>query len=294
MKILIAISSKNFSEPTLNAGMKVAKAFNSSSTILEVGKKISEFSMKEVSMARERIESWNFDRPGVDVLEWAFNYLCELKLIDKSNRSKGFPKKTLIDDRGRRSQVFLQGVVYEDISLIIRNGDIIEELRSEVQSEKYDVTIVGGSKKGNLSFDMVQYIDSSVFIVKNYQSSFNYRILLAVDSSKGTKKAIKYSVRVAQAFNIGVDIITVAKEEKYIDRDAPIIKTASKFLRRCKIDHNILHDVGDPVDVIPRLAGSDHILIMGSSTKGPIRTFFQSSKPIKILKECNCPILIVK
>ena len=33
--------------------------------------------MKEVYMARERIESWNFDRPGVDVLEWAFNYLCK-------------------------------------------------------------------------------------------------------------------------------------------------------------------------------------------------------------------------
>ena len=82
MNVLIAISSKHHSEPTLKAGMKVANAFSASSTVLEVGEKINEFSMKEVYMARERIESWNFDRPGVDVLEWAFNFLCKEKLIN--------------------------------------------------------------------------------------------------------------------------------------------------------------------------------------------------------------------
>ena len=106
MNVLIAISSKHHSEPTLKAGMKVANAFSASSTVLEVGEKINEFSMKEVYMARERIESWNFDRPGVDVLEWAFNYLCKEKLINDSSIERGFPKNTLVENSSRRSEFF--------------------------------------------------------------------------------------------------------------------------------------------------------------------------------------------
>ena len=108
MNILIAISSKHHSEPTLKAGMRVANAFSASSTVLAVGEKINEFSMKEVYMARERIESWNFDRPGVDVLEWAFNFLCKEKLINDSSIEKGFPKNTLVENSSRRSEVFLE------------------------------------------------------------------------------------------------------------------------------------------------------------------------------------------
>ena len=48
MKILIAISSKEYSGPTLSAGMNISHALNASTTIVDVGKKISEFSVKEV------------------------------------------------------------------------------------------------------------------------------------------------------------------------------------------------------------------------------------------------------
>jgi len=77
MKILIAISSKEYSGPTLSAGMNISHALNASTTIVDVGKKISEFSVKEVGMVNEMIESWDFDRPGVDVLEWASSYFAE-------------------------------------------------------------------------------------------------------------------------------------------------------------------------------------------------------------------------
>ena len=62
--------------------MKVSRAFKSSTTIVDVGKKINDFSMKDVMMAQERIENWNIDRPGIDVLEWAFGYLAENNFID--------------------------------------------------------------------------------------------------------------------------------------------------------------------------------------------------------------------
>ena len=42
MKILIAISSKEYSGPTLDVGMNIARALKASTTIVDVGQKISE------------------------------------------------------------------------------------------------------------------------------------------------------------------------------------------------------------------------------------------------------------
>ena len=142
MKILIAIGSKHYSEPTLHLGMKVAQAFNAKVTIIDVGEIISEFSSQLVELAQDQMESWDFDPPGVDVLEWAFNYLSDNDLIDSKQIETGFPKNRLIDDGEDRKLVYLSGTVCEDVNLILRNGDIISELREEVQYGGYDVTIV--------------------------------------------------------------------------------------------------------------------------------------------------------
>ena len=87
--------------------MSVAKAFSAKTTIVDVGDKINQFSLKEVGIAQERMESWDLDRPGVDVLEWAFDFLSKNKFIEKNEIESGFPKNTLIERGGRRSEVYL-------------------------------------------------------------------------------------------------------------------------------------------------------------------------------------------
>jgi len=294
MKILIAVGSKEYSAPTLEVGIKVAKAFNASTTIIDVGEKVSEFSTKVVGLAQERMASWDFERPGIDVLEWAFSFLAEKNLIEPKDIETGFPKNLLIDQDGRRSEVILKGTVCDDINLILRNGDIIAELRDEVQTQLNDVTIIGGSGKRRMAHDLVQYINSSIFIVKNYQPNQTYRILLAVDDSPGTPKAIKYAVRVAQAFNIGVDLLTVSKKDNFGEGYKHAAVKAAKFMRRSGIDAQNIFKVGDPSSTIVELAAKNHIIIMGASTQSPLLKFFKGSKPLDVMERCQCPILIVK
>tara|TARA_B110000444_G_scaffold51376_1_gene47388 strand:- start:1128 stop:2012 length:885 start_codon:yes stop_codon:yes gene_type:complete len=294
MKILIAISSKAYSGETLSVGMKIGKAFNASTTIVDVGEKINQFSMKEVDMVQERMDSWDIDRPGVDVLEWAFEYLAEKKLIKTNTIEAGFPKNTLVETGGGRSEVFLEGTFCEDLNLILRNGDIVEELKNEVQSHGYDVTIIGGSGKRRMSHDLTQYINSSIFVVNNYKSNQTYRLLLAVDNSVGTKKAVKYGIRIAQALDIEVDVITVSKTDEFKDDYKNAADWASKFLRRSNINHKNIFLNGNPSELIAREAGDNHIIVMGSSNKNPLKTFFQGNKPLKVLENSQCPILIVK
>jgi len=294
MKILIAVSSKKYSKPTLSVGMNVARAFKASTTIVDVGKRINEFSMKDVVMAQERVENWNIDRPGVDVLEWAFGYLAKNNFIEKNDIEAGFPKNTLVDTGSNRSEVYLKGTVCDNVNLIIRNGNVIDELKDEVQKFFYDVTIIGGSQRDNMSHDLIQYIDSSIFVVNNFDLNKKYKILIAVNDSPNNRKAIKYGVRIAQAFGVSVEAITISKTDHFGEGYKKAVKWCKKLLRRSNILFNHKFLTGDASFIINKEASDNRIIVMGSSTKNPLLKFIAGSKPLEVMKNCNCPILIVK
>ena len=294
MKILIAIGSKQYSEPTLNLGMKVAQAFNAKTTIIDVGKKVSEFSSQLVELAQDQMESWDFDPPGVDVLEWAFNYLSENSLIDAKQIETGFPKNRLIDDGEDRKLVYLSGTVCEDVNLILRHGEIITELREEVQFGKYDVTIVGKSQKRNMSHDLIQYINSSILVVNKYDDENFKRVLLPVDNFSGSMKAAKYAIRVALSYDVGIDILNVLDENKSKNEDSSSVSKIIKLIRRSGVDHKYIKEAGDPVEKIIEKSNNDKIIVMRASNMSPIKRYFRGSKPLSVMNSCNVPILIVK
>lgn len=294
MKILIAVGSKEYSESTLRVGMQIAKSFQAAVTIVYVGPKISDFSLPHVRLAQERMEEWDFDRPGVEVLEWAFNFLAKNDYITSTTIESGFPKNTLVQTDGNRCDVYLQGTISTDVNLILRNGDIISELRDEVARGGFDVTIIGGSQKRRMAHDMIQYIDSSILIVNKYNPDKTYGLLLPVDDSRKTPQAVKYGVRVAQAFGIKVDLLTVSKTNKFGKGYRNAAKRAAKMMRRMGIEYENHFKHGDPAVVIRETAGNDHIIVMGTSTKNPIAKFFMGSKPLQVMESNPCPILIVK
>ena len=294
MKILIAIGSKQYSESTLNLGMKVAQAFNAKTTIIDVGKKVSEFSSQLVELAQDQMESWDFDPPGVDVLEWAFNYLSENSLIDAKQIETGFPKNRLIDDGEDRKLVYLSGTVCEDVNLILRHGEIITELREEVQFGKYDVTIVGKSQKRNMSHDLIQYINSSILVVNEYDDENFNRVLLPVDNFPGSMKAAKYAIRVAISYDVGIDILNVLDENESNNEDSSNVSKIIKLIRRSGVDHKYIKEDGDPVEKIIEKSNNDKIIVMRASNMSPIKRYFRGSKPLSVMNSCNVPILIVK
>lgn len=293
MKFLIAVGSKKYSEPTLRIGMQVARAFRASVTIVYVGERVSAFSANQVRLVQESMERWEFDRPGVEVLEWAFNFLAENEYITPTTIETGFPRNTLIQ-RGDRLELLLPGTVCAEVNLILRNGDIISELRDEVAQGDYAVTIIGGSQKRRMAHDLVQYIGSSIFVANKFDPEKDYGLLLPVDDSRGTPKAVGYGARVAQALGIPVDILTVSKTERFGTGYRQAAQRAAKLLRRARIEHTNHFKTGDPVTVIKEAAGDNHIIVMGVSHMNPLKKFFTGSKPTKVMQDCQCPVLIVK
>ena len=294
MKFLIAIGSKEYSEPTLRLGMRVAKAFNAAVTIVYVGEKISAFSTSGVHLAQENLENWELDRQGVDVLAWAFKYLEDNGYLSTGSGGEGFNIRKLVQTDEDRCEVFLEGNHTQEVRLILRNGDIIEQLRDEVNKRAFDITIIGASKKRSMAHDLIQYIDSSIFVVKNYQPDGQYKMLLAVNDAPNTRKAVKYGARVAQAFDLYTTAVTVSSTTDFRENYKKASAWADKFLRRSGIKNEIRLEHGRFMEIMSTIAGDNHIIVMGSSTKSPLAKFFKGSKPLKVMKDCKCPVLIVK
>ena len=293
MKILIAIGGREFSKPTLDLGMKIANSFKSSTTIAYVGKKISQFSEKDVSVVHQNLDDRELYRPGIRTLEWAYDFLISKKYIEEKDANK-FDDYLLVDEENSRMKVLLKGQQSDKIDLIMRTGEIIEQLKDEVETNKHDITIIGGGGNKGLHQKLVQFIDSSVFVVKNYSVNKKYKILLPVNDSKGSDMAIETAINFAKSYKLNVEIVSVPEEKKSNEGvEKILLKTKEKFLKNNIKASTKLID-GAPVNSIVDYAKDDSIVILGVSPKNPIMKYFFGSKPLSIAQKCNCPVLITK
>ena len=293
MKILIAIGGREYSKPTLDLGMKIANSFKSSTTIAYVGKKISQFSEKDVSVVHQNLDERELYRPGIRTLEWAYDFLISKEYIQEKVANK-FDDYLLVDEENSRMKVLLKGQQSDKIDLIMRTGEIIEQLKNEVETNNHDITIIGGGGNTGIHQKLIQFIDSSVFVVKNYSVNKKYKILLPVNDSKGSDMAIETPINFAKSYKLNVEIVSVPERNKTIDQVEKVLqKTKEKFSKN-KIKTSTKLIDGIPVNSIVNYAKDNSIIILGVSPKNPIMKYFFGSKPLSIAQKCNCPVLITK
>jgi len=294
MNILIAIGGKEYSKPTLDLGMKIANAFEATTTIAYVGKKISQFSEKDVSVVHQNLDDRELYRPGVRTLEWAYDFLESKNYINKKDSNIAFNDHLIIDEENSRMRVLLKGSHSKKIDLILRTGEIIDQLRSEVETNGQDITIIGGGGNKGMHHNLVQFIDSSVMVVKNYSVNKQYKILLPVNNSVGSNKAIDIAQQFAKSKKLSVEIITVLENKSSDDKLKNILNKTEKRFTKAGIKNTATILEGNPVKTIVKHAKDDSLVMLGVSPKNPILKYFFGSKPISIAQQCNCPVLVAK
>ena len=294
MNILIAIGGKEYSKPTLDLGMKIANSFEATTTIAYVGKKISQFSEKDVSVVHQNLDDRELYRPGVRTLEWAYDFLESKNYIKKKDSNINFSDHLIIDEENSRMRVILKGSHSNKIDLILRTGEIIDQLKTEVERNNHDITIIGGGGNNGMHHKLVQFIDSSVMVVKNYSVNKKYKILLPVNNSLGSNKAIEIAQQFAKSKKMAVEIITVLENKPSDEKLKSILKRTQKKFTNSGIKNSAIILEGDPVKTVVKYAKDDSLVMLGVSPKNPILKYFFGSKPISIAQQCNCPVLIAK
>ena len=292
MNILIAIGGRDYSKPTLDLGMKVANSLEASTTIAYVGKKVSQFSEKDVSVVHQNLDERQLYRPGVRTLEWAYDFLNSKNYIQEEKND--FNDHLLVDEENSRMRVLLKGKHSNKIDLILRTGEIIEQLRSEVQTNNHDITIIGGGSNKGMHHDLVQFIDSSVLVVKNYSFKKEYKILLPVNNSIGSNNAIEIAEQFAKANKLKEEIVTVLENKSSDENLKKILEKTAKRFSKSRIKNTTKVLEGSVVETITQSASDDSVIMLGVSPKNPIMKYFFGSKPISIAQQCKCPVLIAK
>lgn len=291
MRFLVAVRSSTYSERTLQIGSAVANAFSADLSVVYVGDRPKELLADGVKLAGDALLNWDINHPGVEVLRWAYRRLQDWNFIDPSIEQ--FDPTNLVQDRDR-IRVILPHVSGEKIRLIFREGDPVDQLRRETEYRDYILTIVGGGSRKRLTRDLIQFIDTSILFVKNFDPDWNYKILLCVDDSQATKRAVTFGARVAQNFKAFVDLLTVSKTQRFGRGYRGAARWARDYLERQNIPCEHYFRTGDPVTVFTEFAGTDHIIIMGKSRMNPLKAWFTGTKPTRTVLRAQGPVILVK
>ena len=289
MKFLIAIKNTNDeSKNILDIGCKIAEGFSADLTICYVGKQSKALIEGDVNLARLSMAEWNIYHPGLEVLEWAFNILKENGFAPETE----FDVKNLVEENGRIRMVLPKTTDYQ-IRLVLREGQLLSELNHEVKLGAFDIAIIGTPQHKRMTQKIAQFLDTSIFFVKNFNPNWNYKILLCVDDSRATKRAVIFSTRISKQFSADIISVTVSKTSFFGKGYRNAYLWAERYLKRGNITFESKLLSGNPVDVFIEEAREDHIIIMGKAKGNEIIKFVFGSKPIHTAQKANCPVLLV-
>ena len=291
MQFLVAVRSTTYSARTLQIGSSLAAGFSADLSIVYVGDRPKELLAEGVNLSRDTMLNWEIYHPGVEVLRWAYEKMQEFGMVDPE--SGEFDPTNLVEDAGR-IRVLVPQLHGQKIRLIPREGYPVDQLKQETEFRDYILTVVGGGSRKRLTRQLVQFVDTSLLFVKNYDPDRDYRLLLCVDDSGATRRAVSFAARVARYLKAHIRVVTVSKTKLFGPGYQGAARWAQRYLDKAGADYSHEYATGDPVSTFTAMAGEDHIIIMGKSRKSPLVNFLTSSKPAKTVLKANAPVILVK
>ena len=147
MNFLICVGGGETSAETIRFGILFARAFGANVSILYVQPKFPHAIRQEMRLAQEKLSEWEIDLPGVEVLHSAQAILLEEGFLKTTARGKPIFKHPLKAAIRGAYEIHLYGQHYEDVRLRLRDGDIISEVNTEVESANHDLVIFGASQQ---------------------------------------------------------------------------------------------------------------------------------------------------
>ncbi len=294
LKFLTAVSHKKYSKQTLKLGSLIASVFDAHLSVAYVGQKVSEFHGSMVNLTRQNLDKWNIIHPGLEVLEWALEELKELRPENEGLAKVKFNADHVFEEDGRVRVLMPEGEGC-GVELILREGELVQELRKEIQLDDYDLTIIGGSQnKRHLAHSIIKYLPSSILVLQDFRPKKKYKLLLLVDDSEATKKSVEWGAIIAQKLGWPIRTLTVSKTKRFGAGYQGAADHAKAYFESRDIEVEQFFLTGDPVRTFVEFAGDNHMIIMGASTLNPVKQFLFGSKPIKTLEQTDVPILIVR
>ena len=292
MNFLITIKdTSQQSKNILQIGTKIANAFSANLSIIHIGKKSKAMIEGDINLARITMGEWNILHPGIEVLNWAYEALKELNTIEIDTDTELKPENYV--NHTKRITLSIPQSSGQNVELILREGEMIEETSKDIDEFQHDLAILGCPRKKRHIHQVVQFFNTSVLIVKNFNKDWAYKIQLCVDDSQATKRAVVFGAKIANHYKKEVKLLTVSKTNLFKSGYRNAHRWAQKYLKRSQIDCESLLISGNPVEIISTEASDNHIIIMGKAKKNEFFKYIWGSKPIHVAQKANAPVLLI-
>ena len=180
-----------------------------------------------------------------------------------------------------------------------------------VKDEGHDLVIIGnraeyrskGYSLGSVTEKITRDVDCAVFLVK--KDTPLQRILVAVDGSKHSEKAVEYSVQLAKKYRLDLALLHV-DDDNVIRVGGPqslnligttgeyVLENASKKVLGIPFSKVLKH--GNPSETIIKIAhkGKIDLIVVGSRGQGAVKRFLLGSVSDEISKNARSSVLIVR
>jgi nucleotide-binding universal stress UspA family protein len=175
-------------------------------------------------------------------------------------------------------------------------------------SKDYDLIVMGAHGEnekdtyalGSVTKKVMRYSKRPILIAKKVSALSN--LLVCVDGSESSIRALRYGVKLAKKIGSAITLLNV--QEKRIFEAAPeivkdlgenILSEAMKVAGRTKLRINKKLEFGVPSDVIVEIAekGNYDLIIVGSRGLGKVKRFLLGSVSDDVSHKAKCSVLIV-
>jgi len=277
--ILVAVDGSQTSIQAQELTAEIAKKFKSKVTAMHV-------------IAHDflgwRMQPKSFTMSETVVKEITGHYLQQGKGIISSAamlfKEEGIEAKTILDEYTDPAEAIIQEAERKYDLIVIGN-------RGESEAETYSL--------GSVADKVATHANCSVLITK--KGTNMSKILVAVDGSEDSKKALRYAVQLSSKFKadsalLNVQQSTLFKLKPDVTKDVGerILSEASNEAKGAKFDKKV--EFGNPAETIINVAekGKYDLIVVGKRGLGAVKRFFLGSVSDDVSHHAKCSVLIVR
>ena len=122
------------------------------------------------------------------------------------------------------------------------------------------------------------------------------KILVGVDGSRHSKKALIEAINVAKKFSGFIKAVTVYKQG--MDQEAEkVLEETEQHLKKEKVDHSLSSILGsNPARALVNIAKHENfdLIVVGSRGLGSAASILLGSVSRQVVSKANCDVLVVK
>jgi nucleotide-binding universal stress UspA family protein len=278
-RILVAVDGSNSCLRAMEMTAAIAKKFHSQVTVIHV---ISHDFMHPELKAHHQLP------------------LLILDELDKSYQKAG--KKIL-----RGAEEFFKEEKVEITSELVRAEDPAEKILQIMRELGYDLLILGNVSEvqarrfslGSVAEKISLYAKSPVLIVK--RKTKIRKLLVAVDGSANSDKALKYAVQLCQPFKPEITLLHVEEASLFELEPKGMKKVGEQILADAAakvrdVTFNLRLEIGDPAKVILSVAMQENynLIVLGSRGLSSVKRFLLGSVSADVSMHAQRSVLIVR